>query len=146
MSWAKAKEQAQAATSAGKFFKLENKQKARVVFLGEPYGVEREFEGKKSTRIAVNLVNVASIDTVQVWEMSPSTFNALFDQIEVKGQNAVYVVSRNGEGFKTSYSFIHEKDLTDEQKNKLAKLELHDLGSGSPDAGNDAGDEDEVPF
>ena len=145
-AWDIAQKAAEKASSGGKFFKLTPGAKARVIFVGAPEAVEREFDGKKSTRIAINLVNVETADQVQMWEMSPSAFKSLNEVVSIKGQKATYHIKRTGEGLKTVYSFIHDKDLTPEQLEKLSKLELHSFdGSDSAESEKEF-DDDDIPF
>lgn len=145
-AWEAANEAAEKASSGGKFFKLAPGAKARVIFVGAPEAVKREFDGREFTRIAINLVNVETPDTVQVWEMSPSAFKSLNEVVSIKGQRATYHVKRIGEGLKTTYSFIHDKDLSADQLAKLAKLELHEFDSTPGDSANEPDADEDVPF
>ena len=148
-AWDVAQEAAEKA-AGGTFFKLKGGERVKVIFVGAPQAVEKEFtndNGKveKSTRIAINLVNVETADNVQIWEMSPTSFKALNEVVSIKGQKATYFVKRTGSGMQdTVYSFIHDKDLSAEQLEKLSKLELHSF-DGS-DSGPEPDADEDVPF
>lgn len=130
---------------AGKWLKLPNDgDRAIVAFLGDPHVSEVVFDGgryvtatdehrarglKASPRVSINVVDVATGD-VKVLEQGAGFFKDLARVREKYGLDSwAFEIARIGAAKdpRTTYSILPEAQLTPEQRDRFAALQLHDL-------------------
>ncbi|MCG8419847.1 MAG: hypothetical protein MJE77_18080 [Proteobacteria bacterium] len=144
------------------FVKLEKGDKIVGVFLGDPHPKEVVWtgeiyvdansaegraltkRGKKPTfRAAINIF-VPDEEAVKIFEMSAPTFRDMFKLRQKYGLAGwAFEIEKQT---KSKYTILPEKQLSDEQKRRVAALELHDLGqiiSGSSEGDFDSYDKSE---
>ena len=136
--------------NAGKFFKLKSDQVYKIVLVGVPVVVTAEFDNGPALRVRANICDLADPTVLHVIEFSPKVagdIKEVFEMCEGK-QATILSIKKTGSGFQTKYVIVAGKALTDEQKTKLGKLEMHDLSNDvSSGGGDNAPDEDEdLPF
>jgi len=152
MGWASSRKAHEEAPQGGTFFKIEDKQKADVCFLGEPLEVTETTDWAPNGQLRFQM-NIARLDTmgVQVWSMSPRVFARLLsmhDEDQVAG--CKITIKRRGSGTDTEYDLFAKGKLDSATLRKLEKLSQIDLPAGDDttavegDAGG-GGDDDDTP-
>lgn len=137
--------------AGGKFFKLKTDQVYKLVLVGVPVVATVEFNDGPAVRVRANICDLADPTRLHIIEFSPKVAGEIKDVFEMceGGQGTILSIKKTGAGFQTKHIIVAGKSLTDEQKAKLGKLEMHDLSNDafSSGGGDNAPDADEdMPF
>lgn len=133
--------------SGGKFFKFPDGKVVKFVLVGKPLVTVAQFESGPKPRVRANIVDLEQPTVVQIAEFSAKMaqeIKALFEMSDGK-QATIISCKRTGTGLQTKYVLVAGKALTDDQKAKLSKLDLHNLADDAQPAATADADE-ETPF
>lgn len=130
----------------GKFYKFPDGVVVSFVLIGKPLVTMADFGQGPRPRVRSNMVDLAAPTEVKIVEFSAKQAKTVKELYEMSdsGQATIIKCKRSGTGLQTEYTFVPGKALTDEQKAKLAKLELHSLTDEEAPEPQD--DSDEAPF
>jgi len=156
MSWKSSRKAHEEAPEGGVWFKLEDKAKVDVMFIGEPLEVLEKADWSKTPdgtvlRFQMNLFLIKS-KVMQVWSLSPRVFGrllAMHDEGQVKGQRIS--VGRRGTGTDTEYDLFYKGPLDSKALAIANKMTLNELPQGddvvaAESAAPDSDDEEDAPF
>lgn len=132
----------------GKFYKFPDGQIVSFVLVGTPKIVMADFGQGPKPRVRANLVDLAEPTVARVVEFSAKqakTVKSLFELSDT-GQATIIKCKRTGTGLSTEYTFVAGKSLTDDQRKKLAAIELHSLEDDASAPATAPDDDEEVPF
>ena len=166
----------QGSSGSGKFFKLGDGDKAKVIVLGEPWKKETHWVGgktetctgpgcefcaegiKRSQRFALQVYSMTE-KCLQIWEMPWGVYNDLGEEIADWGdQDCAMQIRRTGTGKDTRYKLRAGKVDSDTLETAKSEFEMpHDLTeygfeglmAAAPKAmpmTPDAGDDSDLPF
>lgn len=133
-------------TDGGLFFKLESEKNYTIAFLGEPKVVSKDWGDGPKPRVHSNIVETSSPDKVLIFDMPLTVARQVKDIFGLSETTEILIkLRKTGSGLQTKYTVVAGPAIKPETLAKLAKLELHELGTPGDSAASPATDED-VPF